>query len=127
MPMRQIAIAFEEPDRAVAEVVAQLIDSSANNVVLLGRSRFPTADPMLLFFISLNDRYDAALILIGSGPNARSWILPELAHQVGAVPLLRVAPVLLGNVQLPKNWPQQAVFFSFNSMSPDFLKEFLSS
>lgn len=109
--MQRLAIACEAPDRAMAERIAQVADASMFLVKLLERPRYPTADAMLLFLYGLSGQFDAALVLIGEGSNARSWILPEIGHQLGKGSLLNVAPVLLGDAQLPKRWPVGAPVF----------------
>ncbi len=123
--MRTIIIALEEADRTVAERIAALTDPAFHAVQFVERPRFPTGDAMLFFLSLLGQGSDAVLILIGEGVNARSWILPELAYQIGRRQLRNIAPVLLGDAALPKNWDERAMYFRAEGLTAETLAAFL--
>lgn len=100
--MAEIFVAHESEQQNYAKELAERLRGLGHSVHSLAVDRYPVADVMHLFILSLSEQSDAAFVLISARPEGSVWISRELRHWYEQ--LANVFPCYLPGVSIPDWW-----------------------
>jgi len=93
-------IVYEETDKDCIDKHIALL----GNYELKSYKKYPIADAMVLFLLSLEQNYDHAYVLIGEGRNSRDWLSKEICTGHNTNRYTKITPLFITNSHVPEWW-----------------------